>query len=121
MWASLQKLMRLPRETEVYCGHEYTLNNAEFALTVESGNDALQMRAAQVRRQREAGQPTLPTTLGCELDANPFLRPIRPKSGRLWDGRVIQRRGLGRTAPAQRPALNAGIMWISALPRASSC
>ena len=79
MWTSLQKLMRLPRETEVYCGHEYTLNNADFALTVESGNDALQMRAAQVRRQREAGQPTLPTTLGCELDANPFLRPDSPE------------------------------------------
>jgi len=79
MWTSLQKLMRLPRETEVYCGHEYTLANAEFALTVESGNDALQMRAAQVCRQREADQPTLPTTLGSELDANPFLRPDSPE------------------------------------------
>ncbi len=75
MWDSLQKLMRLPRETEVYCGHEYTLANAEFALTVESGNDALQMRAAQVRRLREAGRATLPTTIGQELDTNPFLRP----------------------------------------------
>jgi len=79
MWHSLQKLMRLPRETEVYCGHEYTLKNAEFALTVESGNDALQERAAEVRRLREQGKPTLPTTLGRELDTNPFLRPDSPE------------------------------------------
>lgn len=79
MWNSLQKLMRLPRETEVYCGHEYTLANAEFALTVESGNDALQERAAEVRRLREAGRATLPTTIGRELDTNPFLRPDSPE------------------------------------------
>lgn len=75
MWTSLQKLMRLPRDTQIYCGHEYTLKNAEFALTVESGNDALQERAAQVRRLRSEGKPTLPTTLGSELEVNPFLRP----------------------------------------------
>ncbi len=75
MWASLQKLMRLPRDTQIYCGHEYTLTNAEFALTVESGNDALQERAAEVRRLRSEGKPTLPTTLGSELEVNPFLRP----------------------------------------------
>jgi hydroxyacylglutathione hydrolase len=79
MWHSLQKLMALPGDTEVYCGHEYTLSNAEFALTVESGNDALQERAAEVRRLREAGKPTLPTTLGRELDTNPFLRPASPE------------------------------------------
>ncbi len=75
MWHSLQKLMRLPSDTQVYCGHEYTLSNAEFALTVESGNDALQQRAEEVRRLRDSGQPTLPTTLGRELETNPFLRP----------------------------------------------
>jgi len=79
MWHSLQKLMRLPRGTEIYCGHEYTLKNAEFALTVESGNDALQMRAEQVRRLRANDQPTLPTSLGQELDTNPFLRPDAPE------------------------------------------
>ncbi len=79
MWGSLQKLMRLPPETQVYCGHEYTLANAEFALTVESGNEALQERAAQVRQLREAGRPTLPTTLGRELATNPFLRPNSPE------------------------------------------
>ncbi len=79
MWRSLQKLMPLPRDTAVYCGHEYTLNNAEFALTVESGNDTLQMRAEQVRRLRAKDQPTLPTTIGQELDTNPFLRPDSPE------------------------------------------
>jgi len=75
MWASLQKLMRLPEDAQVYCGHEYTLANAEFALTVESGNDALQERAEEVRRLRADGQATLPTRLGRELETNPFLRP----------------------------------------------
>lgn len=79
MWTSLQKLMRLPPDTEVYCGHEYTLANAEFALTVESGNEALQRRAQEVRRLRGEGQPTLPTTLGRELETNPFLRPDSPE------------------------------------------
>ncbi|MFP4537407.1 MAG: hydroxyacylglutathione hydrolase [Dichotomicrobium sp.] len=79
MWTSLQKLKRLPPDTEVYCGHEYTLANAEFALTVESGNDALQTRAQEVRRLRDEGQPTLPTTLGRELETNPFLRPDSPE------------------------------------------
>lgn len=79
MWGSLQKLMRMPRETQVYCGHEYTLSNADFALTVESGNDALQQRAAEVRRLREAGRATLPSTIGQELDTNPFLRPDSPE------------------------------------------
>ncbi len=79
MWHSLQKLMRLPRDTQVYSGHEYTLKNAEFALTVESGNDALQERAAEVRRLRDQEKPTLPTTLGRELETNPFLRPDSPE------------------------------------------
>jgi len=79
MWGSLQKLMRLPEDAQVYCGHEYTLANAEFALTVESGNEALQERAEEVRRLRADGQATLPTRLGRELETNPFLRPDSPE------------------------------------------
>lgn len=75
MWQSLQKLMKLPRETTVYCGHEYTLANGEFALTIEPENDALQARVEAVRALRAAGDASLPTTIGSELDANPFLRP----------------------------------------------
>src|SRR5690606_7176008 len=45
MYQSLKKLAALPPETVVYCGHEYTLSNARFALTVDPGNPALQERA----------------------------------------------------------------------------
>jgi hydroxyacylglutathione hydrolase len=75
MWASLQKLMALPPQTRIYCGHEYTLSNARFALTIEPGNEALQKRAREVEALRAAGTFTLPVTLGDELAQNPFLRP----------------------------------------------
>ena len=78
MWQSLAKLMALPQETEVYCGHEYTQANARFALTIEPENEALQRRAREVDRLRSSGQPTLPTTIGIELETNPFLRPHVP-------------------------------------------
>lgn len=75
MWRSLQKIMALPIETSIYCGHEYTLANAQFALSVEPGNAALRERAAACAALREAGSPTLPTRLDLELATNPFLRP----------------------------------------------
>jgi hydroxyacylglutathione hydrolase len=78
MWTSLQKLMALPKETVVYCGHEYTQANARFALTIEPDNAALQKRAKEVDALRAAGKPTLPTKIGIELDTNPFLRPHVP-------------------------------------------
>ena len=74
MFASLRKLAALPADTLVCCGHEYTQSNARFALTVEPGNAALQARAAEVDRLRAASEPTVPTHLGDELAANPFLR-----------------------------------------------
>ena len=78
MWQSLQKLMALPKETAVYCGHEYTQANAKFALTVEPENAALQKRAKEIDQLRAAGKPTLPTNIGLELETNPFLRPHVP-------------------------------------------
>jgi hydroxyacylglutathione hydrolase len=75
MWNSLKKLTQLPRDTEIYCGHEYTLANAQFALTVDPENLALQNRAKEVDLLRHKGQPTLPTRLDRELETNPFLRP----------------------------------------------
>jgi len=74
MHASLAKLAALPAETKIYCGHEYTLNNARFALSVDPTNSALKERAAQVEKLVAAGKPTLPTTIGAELATNPFLR-----------------------------------------------
>jgi hydroxyacylglutathione hydrolase len=78
MWESLRKLMALPRDTAVYCGHEYTQANVKFALTIEPDSAALQKRAKDVDETRAAGKATLPTTIGLELDTNPFLRPHVP-------------------------------------------
>jgi hydroxyacylglutathione hydrolase len=78
MWKSLKKLMALPKDTAVYCGHEYTQANARFALTIEPENAALQKRAKEVDQMRAAGKATLPTTIGLELETNPFLRPHVP-------------------------------------------
>lgn len=78
MWASLSKLIALPPETKVYCGHEYTQANAKFALTIEPENDALQSRAKEIAELRSRGEPTLPTTIARELESNPFLRTQSP-------------------------------------------
>ena len=74
MWQSLTKLMALPPETAVYCGHEYTQSNAKFALSVDPDNAKLVIRAARIDALRAEGKPTLPTTIGEELETNPFLR-----------------------------------------------
>lgn len=74
MFASLEKLKALPPQTHLYCGHEYTKANADFALSVDPGNDALKQRADQVLVLRAEGMPTLPVTLEREFAANPFLR-----------------------------------------------
>ncbi|HEY7552340.1 MAG TPA: hydroxyacylglutathione hydrolase [Hyphomicrobiaceae bacterium] len=78
MWDSLKKLMALPKDTAVYCGHEYTQANAKFALAIEPDSAALQKRAKEVDQMRAAGRATLPTTIGLELETNPFLRPHVP-------------------------------------------
>jgi hydroxyacylglutathione hydrolase len=75
MWSSLSKLAALPPDTRVYCGHEYTLSNGKFALTLEPGNPALKRRMAEVERLRAENQPTIPSTIGLERETNPFLRP----------------------------------------------
>ena len=78
MWGSLAKLAKLPGETQVYCGHEYTLSNARFALTIEPENEALKARAAEIENLVAAGRPTLPTRIDVERATNPFLRPQSP-------------------------------------------
>lgn len=75
MWQSLQRLAALPHETSVYCGHEYTLANAGFAVTIDPENAALGQRVREIEKLRANNLPTLPTTIGRELDTNPFLRP----------------------------------------------
>lgn len=78
LWASLQRLAALPGETRVYCGHEYTLANGRFALTVEPDNAALKDRVAEVEALRARGESTLPTTIAQEKRTNPFLRADEP-------------------------------------------
>jgi hydroxyacylglutathione hydrolase len=74
MWVSLQKLMQLPAATRIYCGHEYTLSNARFALKIDPENTDLQARASEVEKLRAENRMTLPTTVELELATNPFLR-----------------------------------------------
>ena len=86
MWNSLLKLTALPEDTEVYCGHEYTLANAKFALTIEPENTILQEHAAKCAAIREKGGFTLPSTIGLELAINPFLRADYPALSARWGG-----------------------------------
>lgn len=74
MYDNLQRLAALPPETLIYCGHEYTLANGLFALTVEPDNMALVRRVEEVRAARERGEVTLPTTVALERATNPFMR-----------------------------------------------
>lgn len=74
MLESLERLAGLPGHTRVCCGHEYTVANCAFALTVDAGNPTLQRRASQAAARRACGEPTLPSLLSEELACNPFLR-----------------------------------------------
>jgi hydroxyacylglutathione hydrolase len=78
MWRSLGKLMSLPDATRVFCGHEYTLSNARFALGIDPDNHALTRRAAEIEAMRSRGEPTIPSTVGLEKATNPFLRANDP-------------------------------------------
>ncbi|MDE2183395.1 MAG: hydroxyacylglutathione hydrolase [Alphaproteobacteria bacterium] len=74
MVESLAKFAALPDDTAVYCGHEYTVTNARFAMTLEPNNRALRERLAKVHAMRGHGMPTMPSTIGEEKATNPFLR-----------------------------------------------
>jgi hydroxyacylglutathione hydrolase len=78
MWASLSKLMTLPDETLLWCGHEYTEKNASFALTLEPENQALRMFTNVVRQARAKGTPSMPSTMKLEKIVNPMLRAASP-------------------------------------------
>jgi hydroxyacylglutathione hydrolase len=74
MYSSLQRLAALPEETRLYCAHEYTLSNAQFAVHAEPGNRAIADRLIDVSGLREEGLATVPTTVAQERDTNPFVR-----------------------------------------------
>lgn len=74
MWAGLLALRALPDDTRLFCGHEYTLANARFALSIDPDNRDLLARASAAEAEALQGRATIPTTLGSEKKANPFLR-----------------------------------------------
>ena len=92
MVASLAKLAALPDATKLYCGHEYTLANIQFARAVEPANAALAEREQRVRQLRDTGKPSLPSTLGEERKTNPFLRcaegPVIESANKYLGGRI---------------------------------
>ena len=73
-WHSLLKLRSLPDDTLLYCGHEYTQSNARFALSVDPSNQTLLALSEKIDERRSKGLPTIPSRLGDEKIANPFLR-----------------------------------------------
>ena len=74
MWSSLQKLRSLPDETRVYCGHEYTLQNLDFAAHIEPTNTDILRRRESIQRTLADGRPSIPTSIGEEKRTNPFFR-----------------------------------------------
>ncbi|MCB5174324.1 MULTISPECIES: hydroxyacylglutathione hydrolase [Microvirga] len=78
LWNSLQRLATLPDGTRVYCGHDYTLSNARFALAADPDNEALKARAAEAEAAKAEGRFLVPTTIGQEKATNPFLRAGEP-------------------------------------------
>ena len=78
MWMSLERLLAMPDDTIVYCGHEYTEANARFSVTVDPSNTELQSRVTEIAALRADGKPTVPTTMAVEKATNPFLRPADP-------------------------------------------
>jgi hydroxyacylglutathione hydrolase len=74
MYGNMKRLAALPPETRIYCGHEYTLANGLFALTVEPDNAELVQRVEEVRAARQRCEVTLPTTIALERATNPFMR-----------------------------------------------
>ncbi len=94
MQASLSRLRELPASTGVYCSHEYTLANMDFALAVEPENAALHQARARAAERRAAGEPTLPSRIGAERRINPFLR---------WDSPAVIRAARAQGAPNDDP------------------
>ncbi len=74
MLDSLVRLADLPRDTKVYCTHEYTLNNLRFARVADPGNAATAAYEAECMHKRNRDEPTVPSTIGREREINPFLR-----------------------------------------------
>jgi len=80
MFNSLKKIKALPEDTEIYCGHEYTLQNSNFCLANDSTNLKLQKKIVKIKEKLRNNLPTIPTILRDELECNVFLRAKDIKS-----------------------------------------
>ena len=80
MFNSLNKLKKLPSETKIYCGHEYTLQNSKFCITHDSENISLKKKITEIKDKIKKGLPTIPTTLNEEIECNIFLKANDVKS-----------------------------------------
>jgi hydroxyacylglutathione hydrolase len=74
MFNSLKKIKTLPKDTEIYCGHEYTLQNSNFCITYDANNLLLKNKIAEIKKKLENGLPSLPTILSDEIHCNIFLK-----------------------------------------------
>ena len=80
MFNSLNKIKELPKDTEIYCGHEYTLQNASFCLANDQANLRLKEKITKIKKQLENNLPSIPTTLADEIECNIFLKAKDLKS-----------------------------------------
>ena len=74
MLTSLNKIKKLPKDTMIYCGHEYTYKNAKFCIKYDSGNIDLKNKFEKIKKLRSSNLPTIPSKLEDELKTNIFLR-----------------------------------------------
>ncbi len=74
MFNSLNKIKKLPKDTDIYCGHEYTMKNANFCIANDVNNIKLKEKINRIRKMIQNNLPTLPTTLAEELECNIFLK-----------------------------------------------
>ncbi len=79
MFDTLSRLAKLPKDTKIYCAHEYTLSNGAFAVTAEPDNQDLHRAISAAKALRDQDQPTVPTTIDRELKTNPFMRAKTPE------------------------------------------
>ena len=74
MFEALKKISKFPKNTKIYCGHEYTKKNSDFCLSIDTKNLKLKNKIVEIKKNIQNGNPTIPTILGDELECNIFLR-----------------------------------------------
>ena len=80
MFNSLMKLKGLPKNTKIFCGHEYTLQNSKFCLTHDKNNQNLKNKIVDIKLKLKAGFSTMPSTIKDELECNIFLKSHNVKT-----------------------------------------